>query len=149
MDRDLRSPIISIYLNKINQRQIFETQAFKQIMDNVTNPEILIQILDNYICQSIAFSAPQNPGFPQQRIQEGSNVISDLNIEARMNVYNQFPTSEQNPNESFCPNRNYVKENCKNVTHVKIAYFINQQITKEENKDPLEYFENYRQNNNE
>ena len=138
-----------MYLNKIKKRQIFEPQAFEQILFNANSPQNLIKILDNYICRAIAYSAPQNPSFPQGVVQSGPNVISNLNIEAKMNVYNQLARPEQTNINPSWPDRNYVKENCKSITHVRIAYFINQQITKEENRDPLEYFENYRKTNNE
>lgn len=138
-----------MYLNKIKERQIFEDSAFNQILFNAERPQNLIQILDNYICQAFAYSAPQNPSFPQGVVQSGPNVISNLNIEAKMNVYNQLAGAEQGNRNPAWLNRNYVKENCKSITHVRIAYFINQQITKEENRDPLEYFENYRKTNNE
>lgn len=132
-----------IYLNKIQQRQIFEKSAFLQIVANIDNPEILIQILNTYIYQSISYNVTQNPALnhPQQR----ENVISNLSIEASMNVCDRKPEQI----ESSWLNRGYIKENRRNVTHVKIAYFINQQIAKEENQDPLIYFENYRQANNE
>jgi hypothetical protein len=138
-----------IYLNKINQRQIFERSAFKQIMDSVCNPELLIQILDNYICQSIAYSSAQDPNYLQRQNQQGQNVISNLSIEAHMNVYNRNPDQGQPQVQTPWANRIYVREKKRNVSHVRIAYFINQQITKVENRDPLEYFEHYRKTNNE
>lgn len=140
VDKDLRKPIIMIYLNKIQQRQIFEQSAFLQIVANVDNPEILVQILESYIHQAISFTAAQNPALNQQR----ENVISNLSIEASMNVCDRKPQQIQ----QNCLSRTYVKENSKNVTHVKIAYFINQQVAREQNQDPLQYFQNYRHANN-
>ena len=145
LDADLQRPIIMIYLNKINRRQIFEPQAFEQIMGNVGNPQLLVQILDEYICQAVAFTTAQNNLYPMDQIQQTPNVISNLKIEAHMNVYDRM--MENGTERSPWFSRNYVREKQKNVTHVRIAYFINQQIAKEENKDPLEYFEQYRRSN--
>ena len=147
LDADLQRPIIMIYLNKINRRQIFEPQAFEQIMGNVGNPQLLVQILDEYICQAVAFTTAQNNLYPMDQIQQTPNVISNLKIEAHMNVYDRM--MENGTERSPWFSRNYVREKQKNVTHVRIAYFINQQIAKEENKDPLEYFEQYRRSNSE
>jgi hypothetical protein len=138
-----------IYLNKLNQRQIFEPQAFEEIMNNVYNPELLIQILDNYICQSIAYSSNQDTNYTQRQNPQGPNVISNLSIEAHMNVYNRNSGVDQTQVQTPWLDRNYVRENRRNVSHVRIAYFINKQIARQENRDPLEYFEHYRRNNNE
>ena len=142
IQENLRHPIIMIYLNKIKQRHIFEDQAFQQIMKNVNQPEILVQILNNYIHQAIRLASSQNQIINQN--QPKQNVISNLSIEASMNVCNR--TTEKT--EPIWLSRNYIKENCKSVTHVRIAYFINQRIASEKNTDPLEYFENYRKANN-
>lgn len=151
LDEELQRPIIAIYLNKINQRQIFEPQAFEQIRNNVHNPDLLVQMLDGYILQSIAYSAAQESGFANANAQPNPNpnVISNLSIEAHMNVYNRRGLAQAAPGQQPWMHRNYVRENQRNVTHVQIAYFINQQITRQKNRDPLEYFEQYRQSNNE
>jgi hypothetical protein len=142
LDADLQRPIIMIYLNKINRRQIFEPQAFEQIMNSVNNPELLVRILDEYICQAVAFNTAQTNMYT---LQQSPNVISNLKIEARMNVYDRKVAKA--PGEDLWYDRNYVQTRQKNTTHVMIAYFINQQITKEENRDPLEYFQQYRRTN--
>lgn len=142
LDADLQRPIIMIYLNKINRRQIFDPHAFEQIMNSVGNPELLVRILDEYICQAVAFTTAQNNVYP---VQQTPNVISNLKIEAHMNVYDRM--MEKTPNGEPWYSRNYVRERQKNVTHVAIAYFTNQQITKEGNQDPLEYFQQYRRTN--
>lgn len=155
LDEELQRPIILIYLKKISERQIFEQQAFEQIQNNVQNPELLVQMLDNYICQSIAYSAAQEGGYtntqpqPAHNGNSNPNVISNLSIEAHMNVYNRRTDPQQTSTQLSWMHRNYVRENQRNVTHVQIAYFINQQITRQENRDPLEYFEHYRKTNNE
>jgi len=150
LEEDLQRPIISIYLNKLNQRQIFEPQAFDEIMANVGNPDLLIQILDNYICQSIAYSSTQDGTYIQRQNPQAPNVISNLSIEAHMNVYNRNAGVEGNQVQGTpWQDRNYVRENRRNVCHVRIAYFINKQIARQENRDPLEYFEHYRRTNNE
>lgn len=149
LDAELQRPIIAIYLKKIEERQIFEKQAFDYIRNNIHNRELLVQMLENFICQSVAYSVGPESGYVNAQVQPNPNVISNLSIEAHMNVYNQAVDPRQVPAQSQWMHRNYLRENQKNVTHVQIAYFINQQITKQENRDPLEYFEHYRKTNNE
>lgn len=142
-------PIIFIYLKKINERQIFEKQAFEYIHNNIHNRELVVQILDNFISQAVAYTSRLEGNYVNQPAQPNPNVISNLSIEAHMNVYNQGGDPQQVPTQSSWMHRNYLQVNQKNVTHVQIAYFINQQITRQENRDPLEYFEHYRKTNNE
>ena len=149
LDSELQQPIIMIYLNKIKQRQIFEAQAFEQIMNHVNTPELLVQMLNDYICRAIAYSASHTQVYPPTHVQQNPNVISNLRIEAQMNVYDRQGVLEQAQGRFPWHQPNYLRKGQKNVTHVWIAYFINRQITQEENKDPLEYFEHYRQANNE
>lgn len=136
-----------IYLNKINQRQIFEPEAFNQIMQSVNNPALLVRLLDEYICQAVAFTTAQQNPYALGAMQGQPKMISNVEVEARMNVYDQGMGVEQG--RSAWLSRNYVTSAQRNLTHVRIAYIINGQIAQTEKKDPLEYFEQYRKSNGE
>ena len=77
----------------------------------------------------------QNTELEGESRQEVS--ISNVQVEAHVSV-------GKNPRKESWSTRKYVMQPFASTMHIRIAYFVNNQITKRENQDPLEYFKKYR-----
>lgn len=80
-------------------------------------------------------SPNQNTDLDVDSKQEVS--ISNVQVEARVSV-------GDNQRKENWSTRKYVMQPFASTMHIRIAYYVNNQITKRENQDPLEYFKKYR-----
>ena len=85
--------------------------------------------------QEVADPRSQNTELEGESRQEVS--ISNVQVEAHVSV-------GKNPRKESWSTRKYVMQPFASTMHIRIAYFVNNQITKRENQDPLEYFKKYR-----
>lgn len=130
----MKKRIVDNYINEIKRRDVLENQILNYLVTNGSNYELLNNLLEYLITQLMQ----------QNEISNKIDYDNNMN-QASTSSYNQIHGNM----ESICQVKppqvietpSYIFENFKNIRHIKIAFHINNIITKETGQNPVQLFQ--------
>lgn len=143
---EFKIKIIQIYIYEIGNRDFIENEIMNYMIQNMYDSSKLEYLLKYLISQI----SPNNQLFDSSQFQNNPNTYTNAMINPSHISQTQPNTNESNSQVNTQPIEYkypaYIFQKYKNIKHIKVAYFINEDIYQQTNHHCLHFFEKNKRN---
>lgn len=133
---EVKVKFIQIYINEIKNRDFIENKFMNIMISNMYDFPKLENLLQYLILQlAPAHQFPGTASLPPTQVINNSHQVDQTQINGQGNHQGMMQSQENYKYPA------YIFQNYKNIKHIKVAFFINEDIYKQTNQNCLQFFQ--------